>query len=250
MILLPGVLSQREERRSELSFSWDARDCSLRAISGQQGTLANLTPTGTTPGPITPLYGAAITAGKAQARWTRVGAENTLALSGVTAGQDQEQLTFPYALHLHDLTIYMKLTGLWTAGASLATHYIMAIGSGTAEGGQLRILRSTTNWRIERRTGTTVSVDLAENAGLVWPVEVLASYTASTRVSLIKLRGANGTVYGPVVTAAGGVVSGRFAGDVLGLGSDPVAGAGAAIRLYRAKIALALYDFDQMTVLA
>jgi hypothetical protein len=247
MILLPGALSQREERRSELSFSWDARDCSLRALSGQVGTLANLTPTGTTPGNITPLYGPVIEGAKVQPRFCRVGAENVLELSGVTSLQDQEKLTFPYALHLHDLTVYMKLTGLWTAGASLSTHYIFGLGTGTTGGGQLRVFRTGTNWRVERKTGTTVTADLAENAGLVWPVEMLASYTASTRVSTIKLRGANGTVYGPSTTAAGGTATGRFLGDLLGVGSDPLVGAGAAIRLYRMKIALALYDFDAMT---
>lgn len=253
MILLPGVVSQRQDRRSELALSWDGREGSLRAITGQQGMLSQLALTATVGGPITPAYGAALVAGKAQPRFSRIGGVNVLRLAGNVAGQDQERLVFPYAGFVTDFTLLIRLTGAWALGASLALlAHIFALGASNAEGGRLYLIRggaggAGTTWQLSRGNPTTTSSQsLTETAAITWPVDVLVTFTRATEGYTLRLRGANGVVLGPASgTASGGPVSGRFSGEVLSFGSS-VSTPTATMDLYRLKLALAVYTYAQM----
>lgn len=256
MILLPGEMSRREDPRSELAFHWRAKDASLRALTGQLGSLTQIAPIAlaTVGGPITPAAGPALVAGKGQPRFVRdVDGAPALELSGSTAGQDQERLQFPFALHRHDLTLALKLRGLWTPGAAFAETWVASLGSSAADAGRIRVRRGGAggagpDWSVWRQTPltTAASAGLPESVAIAWPAVVLVTYTKATEVTAIRVRGANGVEFGPVSSGTVAAAAGRFAGDTLTIGSDAEAGLGAPIRLHWAKIALGLYGLGEM----
>ena len=262
MILLPGVLPTRTARMSRLSFAWDAKDTDLLARTGQQGTLASLT-TATVGNAITPATGAALVSGRGQPRWVRVNSLNALALSQVDSGKDQEQLLYPFAMAQTPLTILLKLTPGWTAGASRATeHFVFGLGNSAVGNDWLKISRggsSATSWTVTRRISTPVTQTgngVVEPGTFIWPLDVLVYFdlnggsggnTGNTR---IQLRDATGATVASTGTGTTVLPTQRWSGEVLGLGSDPATALGAPISLHSAKMALGVYTFAQMDGIA
>lgn len=253
MILLPGVPSNRPYRRSALIFSWHAKDAVLLPVTGQQPTFTSV-PDTTLP-PVIPGVGSTVSVGNAMPRFGRLSLSgvptNYLETSGLTSGQDDEQLSYDFGLLAQDLSVLIRLTGLWTAGATLTSFgYVMSLGNGTAGAGTVRITRNSNVWQAQRQTaaGGTANISLTENAALVWPADVLLTYVQSTGIVTLTLRSANGTLYGPVSTA-GLIATGRFAGEVFGLGSDAGLALGQPMRLFFAKIAYGVQTFAAMDAL-
>lgn len=262
MILLPGVLSSRVSRISQLSFGWDAKDASLLARTGQLGALT--VAAAASGGAITPAYGSALVAGRGEPRFSRVGTVNGLDLSGVTAGQDAERLLYPYAMAVGSLTVVLKLTPTWSAGASRATeHYVFGLGSSGIAQNYLRLSRggaSATSWKITRSVdgpATQTSNTVVEPGTFVWPLEVRGwfdatpsgGFTGFTRVELRDATGATVTSSGSGTTHP--VIAGsRWSGEVMGIGHDPALGLGAPISLHSVKLALGVKTFAEMDALA
>jgi hypothetical protein len=259
MILLPGVQGARTERSSRLAFSWDARDRSLQARSGQQGVLSAGTGTALT---LTPGYGSTITGGFGQPRFGRIGGSggaSILDLDASTSGAERHWLTFPFAVPVASLSVFLRLTPTWTMGASRGTaNMAFGIGDPTIGARLFDIRRGgtfPTGWYTTRQepTGGTNSGQTVEGAGLVAPLDVLATYDVTSRALTIQLRDATGTL----TTAASGGTSlaaqtGHWSGDVLGLGNRPTQDAlGLPIRLHLAKVAvgavLTYADMDLLT---
>jgi hypothetical protein len=259
MITLPGVLGARTERSSRLAFSWDARDRSLLARSGQQGAFASALGTAQT---ITPSYGATLTAGRGQPRFSRIAGPTSAAVLDIdssSAGTERQWLTFPFAIPVASLTVLLRLTPTWTMGAARATAN-MALGIGNpGVGPRLFDIRRggtfTSGWYTTRQdTGGGVnSGQTVEGAGLVAPLDVLGTYDVTSRALTIQLRDAAGTL---TTAASGGTSlaaqSGHWSGDVLALGARPGQDTlGLPIRLHFAKIAVgAVLTFADMDLLA
>ena len=256
MILLPGVRSVRTARRSQLAFYWHARDATLLAETGQQGVLSN-EGVATTGSNLVPSVGSTIVAGSRQPRFTRVAPDNVLEMTGITAGKDIERLTFPFGLVAADLTVLYRFTGLWTLGGTLAAQGgLFSIGTAIGDGaGAIRFQRSSgTNYFLSRSSsgGTSSDVSLAESDSLSWPVDALVSYTASTGIAHLTLRGANGFLTS-TINAGGSAhifTSSRWAQQQMTLGYDGSGSVpGQPHRLYFCKIATGEKTFAQMDLL-
>jgi hypothetical protein len=257
MILLPGVPSSRIARISQLSFAWDAKDATLLARTGQTGTLAALSTT-TVGGAITPAVGAALVAGRGQPRWSRVGALNALDLAQMTAGQDPERLTYPYASMNQGITVLLRLTPTWSAGASRATEqWVFGLGDSSLGNDWFRISRggsSGTFWNVQRSvSGPTVQTSngVAEPGTAPYPLDIYAYYDlAGTGFTRLSIRDAAGAVTSSTGTGTTHAPLARWSGEILGLGGVPGAILGAPIRLHAVKLALGFYTITQMDAMA
>jgi hypothetical protein len=250
MILLPGVRSQRVSRRSRLAFYWHARDASLEPVTGQVPTLLQLGGVGLTGGPVVPGVGATIAAGKAMPRFSREAATglNYLELSGNTTNQDVEELLYAGSFPARDLTMLVRLKGLWTAGATLAEGAMFGLGGdgATAAGGAIGVTRTSTYWQASRATpGGSASVNLTEPGSLTWPVDVLLSYNGTDGKVQVALRDAAGVVSTSAWSSTGYPTVGERMGTALAwfCASSP---AGHPARYYWIKVAMGLYTFTQM----
>lgn len=254
MILLPGMRSLREFRRSQLAFMWDAKDADLLPVTGQEPQLTGTPAVGTVGGNIVPGVGTTVATGKGMPRFGRdpsLGA-NHLALAGSgIAGQDAEALTYFASLPARDCTVLMRLTGIWTPGFSFASQGgLFALGNQGLQGaGTLLLYRLSTNWILTRSyLGSNSSANLAENAGLVWPADALIVFTGSTGGATLSLRGANGTIYGPLATGTAAGYSQpnkRWGGDVICVGNAGIY-PGANLKLYLLKIAMGIKSYADM----
>lgn len=253
MILLPGARSQRTDRRSAFAFAWDARDASLLPRTGQTPTLLQTGAPTLAGGFVVPETGPQIRAGKRMPRfgYDVLTDQNYLELSGTTAGQDVEQLTYGANLLAVDTTVLIRLTGLWVVGAAIPVQGgLFTLGTAPGLGaGALRLQRGGTNYVLTRHLGAlNQTVNLAEPPALVWPADLLLTYTAATGIASLAIRSANGTITGPVtVGGASFIAPGRWGGGQLALGSDPAGGLpGAPARYYAASVALAIHTFVEM----
>lgn len=255
MILLPGARSTRVERRSRLSFCWHARDASLVPITGQTATLVQTGATTLTSGPVVPMAGSQITAGKAMPRFGRdvLTGENFLQLAGNVSGQDVEQLTYAMALRAKDLTLLLRVTGLWAAGANVSQGGMLALGTAPGtEAGSIRLQRGGLNYTLTRHMGgLNNSGVLAEPAALVWPADLLIQYGGTTGIASLSIRSATGAITGPVTAGSASFISaGRWGGNALAVGSDPAGGLpGVPARYYVVKLAMGIKTFADMDAL-
>lgn len=256
MILLPGSRSERLERRSQLAFFWHAKDATLVPVTGQTSALINTGTPALTGGAVTPRYGAEVVAGKGMPRFgydPETGL-NYLALSGTTAGQDVESLTYQAALPARSLSVLLRFRGLWTPGATFASAAgLFSLGLTTVTGaGTLQLNRHTgSSYRVVRQNASDFdSATLAESGTQGWPADALVTYNGALGRAELSLRSTTGVVTGPVSCGGAAYASAaRWGGNALSLGSNYQFAAGAPIWLYWCKIALGVKTFQQLDVM-
>ncbi len=254
MILLPGVLSRRSARRSNLIFGWHARDAVLGALTGQPGTLVQAGAGTLTSGSIVAAYGNTVVTGKAMPRFGRdpVAAANYLEIAGTVTGQDIERVSFPFAVRSQNLTLLVRALGTWSLGASnVVPGSVLALGSTTAGGGMVTLGRNADSWVVTRRTATTNTASVVEGAGWVGPLDLLVTYNAATGTAQLSIRDATGTIRATGAATTAAIAAGRFGGEVLWFGYDGVGALNAPpVRLYLVKLAPGLQTFAAMDALA
>lgn len=247
-----GAGSQRLARNSQLLFYWHARRGSLVAYTGQVGRFL-VVASGVNHFINGRNGGAGVVAGNGQPRFQQIVSEGTvtrLSLRGDDAPSDVERVEWDWPLKVMALTVYIKCYPVYTPGQNLPDdRRLLGLGDGTTSGGELIIERNTTEWRaLRKRSAATITSQVAEAGGSVFPMEVLVTLAAGG-VLTINSRTAAGVVLTDATPATDAnmlIATELWATSKLYLGGA----AGGNFRSETIKIARGIKTFPQMDLLA